>query len=105
MGEIYENTADLTFALLMAAARRIPEADRYVREGRYGRWEPAGLLGGDIYGKTLGMLMRYAPGFICKSSLRPIICSVSFDSLQCRQSAGFGRAAAGHPGPVQPVKK
>lgn len=56
MGEIYENTADLTFALLMAAARRIPEADRYVREGRYGRWEPAGLLGGDIYGKTLGIL-------------------------------------------------
>lgn len=56
MGEIYENTADLTFALLMAAARRIPEADRYVRAGRYGRWEPAGLLGGDIYGKTLGIL-------------------------------------------------
>lgn len=56
MGEIYENTADLTFGLLMAAARRIPEADRYVRAGRYGRWEPAGLLGGDIYGKTLGIL-------------------------------------------------
>lgn len=56
MGEIYENTADLTFALLMAAARRIPEADRYVRAGRYGRWEPAALLGGDIYGKTLGIL-------------------------------------------------
>lgn len=55
-GEIFENTADLTFALLMAVARRIPEADRYVREGNYHQWEPAGLLGGDIYGKTIGIL-------------------------------------------------
>jgi glyoxylate reductase len=55
-GEIFENTADLTFALLMAAARRIPEADAYIRAGNYHAWEPAGLLGGDIYGKTLGII-------------------------------------------------
>lgn len=55
-GEITENTADLTFALLLAAARRIPEADRYVRAGRYRQWEPAGLLGTDVYGKTLGIV-------------------------------------------------
>lgn len=55
-GEIFENTADLTFALLMAAARRIPEADAYIREGNYNNWCPATLLGSDIYGKTLGIL-------------------------------------------------
>ncbi len=55
-GEIFENTADLTFALLMAVARRIPEADAFVRRGEYTRWHADLLLGGDIYGKTLGIL-------------------------------------------------
>lgn len=55
-GEIFETTADLTFALLMSIARRIPEADQYVRQGNYHQWEPAGLLGSDIYGKTIGIL-------------------------------------------------
>ncbi len=55
-GEIFENTADLTFALLLSAARRIPEADRYIRAGKYNNWCPADLLGSDIYGKTLGIL-------------------------------------------------
>jgi len=55
-GEIYENTADLTFGLLLAVARRIPEADRYIRDGKYNSWCPATLLGTDVYGKTLGIL-------------------------------------------------
>ncbi len=55
-GEIFENTADLTFVLLMAVARRIPEADAYIRDGKYHSWGPAVLLGTDIYGKTLGLL-------------------------------------------------
>ncbi len=55
-GEIFETTADLTFALLMAVARRIPEADAYIRAGKYNNWSPATLLGSDIYGKTLGIL-------------------------------------------------
>ena len=55
-GEIFENTADLTFALLMATARRIPEADAYIRAGRYHAWGPDVLLGGDIYRKTIGLI-------------------------------------------------
>lgn len=55
-GEIFETTADLTFALMLAVARRIPEADTYVRGGKYNNWSPATLLGSDIYGKTLGIL-------------------------------------------------
>ena len=55
-GEIFENTADLTFALLMATARRIPEADAYIRAGRYHAWGPNVLLGGDTYRKTIGLI-------------------------------------------------
>jgi glyoxylate reductase len=51
-----ETTADLAFALMLAAARRIPEADGYVRAGRWGEWAPDILLGHDIHGATLGIV-------------------------------------------------
>lgn len=51
-----EATADLTFALLMAAARRIPEAAAFARSGRWRTWEPAGFLGADVHGATLGII-------------------------------------------------
>ena len=40
----------------MATARRLVEADRYAREGRFTQWEYMLLLGGDIHGKTLGVV-------------------------------------------------
>ena len=53
-----EATADLTFALLLAAARRIAEADRAVREGRFPAWSlDQPLLGLDVHGKTLGIVV------------------------------------------------
>ncbi|MBS4021557.1 MAG: D-glycerate dehydrogenase [Dethiobacter sp.] len=55
-GELSETTADLTWALLMAAARRIHEADAYVRAGKFQDWSPSVMLGGDVYGKTLGIV-------------------------------------------------
>jgi len=52
-----EATADMTFALLLAAARRIPEADASVRAGRFPTWRlDQPLLGLDVHGKTLGIL-------------------------------------------------
>ncbi|PIP12938.1 MAG: D-glycerate dehydrogenase [bacterium (Candidatus Stahlbacteria) CG23_combo_of_CG06-09_8_20_14_all_34_7] len=48
-------TADLTFSLLLSCARRISEADRYVREGNFHGWRPDEMLGMDIKGKTLGI--------------------------------------------------
>ncbi|MFQ5795200.1 MAG: 2-hydroxyacid dehydrogenase [Candidatus Bipolaricaulia bacterium] len=52
-----DTTADLAFALLMSAARRIPEADRFTRAGKYNGWELMHPhLGLDIYGKTLGII-------------------------------------------------
>ncbi|TXT55131.1 MAG: Glyoxylate reductase [Candidatus Thorarchaeota archaeon] len=56
-GVLTETTADLTWALIFASARRIPEADRYVREGEWKvAWGPEMLLGKDIYGATLGIV-------------------------------------------------
>ena len=49
-------TADFAFALLMAVARRIPEAGRYVQDGRWKTWGPMLLLGADIKGATLGLI-------------------------------------------------
>ncbi len=51
-----EATADLTFALLMAAARRITEAAAFARSGRWLTWEPAAFLGADVSGATLGII-------------------------------------------------
>lgn len=49
-------TADLTFTLLMAAARRIPEGIEKVRNGAWQTWEPMGLLGTQVWGATLGVI-------------------------------------------------
>ncbi|TDB27949.1 D-glycerate dehydrogenase [Stenotrophomonas sp. ATCM1_4] len=51
-----ETTADLGFSLLMAAARRIVESDRWLREGNWGQWSFTTMLGADLHGSTLGIL-------------------------------------------------
>ncbi|TMF33514.1 MAG: D-glycerate dehydrogenase [Chloroflexi bacterium] len=55
-GVLTETTADLAFALLMAAARRLPEGDRYVRAGNWKTWGPLLLLGPDVHGATIGIV-------------------------------------------------
>ena len=55
-GVLTETTADLAWALIMAAARRVPEGDRYVRAGRWKTWGPMLLLGPDVHGSTLGVV-------------------------------------------------
>jgi glyoxylate reductase len=49
-------TADLAFALLIAAARRIVESNRYVMDGRWKTWEPMGHIGVDLQGRTVGIV-------------------------------------------------
>lgn len=51
-----DTTADLTFALLMAAARRIVEADRFVKEDNWNSWSPLLLAGHDVHHKTIGIV-------------------------------------------------
>jgi lactate dehydrogenase-like 2-hydroxyacid dehydrogenase len=51
-----ETTADLAFALLLAAARMLPQAQRYVLDGKWTTWGPTLFLGQDVHHATLGVL-------------------------------------------------
>src|SRR5262245_44514514 len=55
-GVLTDATADMAFCLLIAAARRLPEAQQYARDGRWKTWEPLGHLGQDLVGRTLGVV-------------------------------------------------
>jgi glyoxylate reductase len=86
-----ESTADLTFALLLAAARRLGEAERYLRAGRWTSWSFDLLLGTDVHGKTLAVIgggrigravVRRAEGF----GMRTVVVG--------RDRAGLERALA-----------
>jgi glyoxylate reductase len=51
-----ETTADLAFALMLAGARRLVDAERSVRAGEWRTWEPQGFLGHDVHGRVLGIV-------------------------------------------------
>ena len=55
-GILSETTADLTFALMLSAARRIAEGDRFARGGSWKWFDPLYLLGADIHHATLGII-------------------------------------------------
>jgi len=55
-GVLTETVADLTWALMLAIARRIVEGDEFTRAGKFKGWAPLLMLGGDIHGKTLGII-------------------------------------------------
>jgi glyoxylate reductase len=51
-----DTTADLTWALMLATARRVPEGHHFVQQGAWRGWDPRQLLGTDIFGHTLGII-------------------------------------------------
>ena len=55
-GTLFETTADLTFGLIIAARRRMFEAERYLRSGSWVQDDLDLLLGGDVHGATLGLV-------------------------------------------------
>ncbi|RMD86158.1 MAG: D-glycerate dehydrogenase [Calditrichaeota bacterium] len=55
-GVLTHATADHAWALLFAVARRIPEAERFLRSGKFKAWGPLMFLGADIVGRTLGVV-------------------------------------------------
>ena len=55
-GVLSDTTADLAFALLMATARRISEAERFLRAGKYKGWGPLLFCGAEVHGSTLGLI-------------------------------------------------
>jgi glyoxylate reductase len=99
-----EATADLAFALLLAAARRLPEGQALARSGRWQGWEPTQLLGQDVHGRTLGIvgmgrigraLARRARGFEMRvlgvssreGALDRLLAEADFVSLHCPLTA------------------
>jgi glyoxylate reductase len=82
-GVLTEATADLTFALILAAGRRLTAGIDAVRAGEWRTWEPAGWLGAEVHGSTLGIV---GPGAI--------------GSAVARRAEGFGMRilASGRPG-------
>lgn len=55
-GVLTDATSDMTWALLFATARRVVEADTFTRAGKFKGWGPMMFLGGDITGRTLGIV-------------------------------------------------
>jgi glyoxylate reductase len=55
-GVLTDTTADFAWALLMSAARRVAEGDRFTREGSFHGWGPLMLVGQDVHSKTLGII-------------------------------------------------
>jgi glyoxylate reductase len=55
-GVLTDATAEMAWTLLFAAARRVIEADAHMRSGKWGGWGPMQFLGGDVTGKTLGIV-------------------------------------------------
>ncbi|MFA7296200.1 MAG: D-glycerate dehydrogenase [Dehalococcoidia bacterium] len=51
-----ETTADMAWALLLAAARRVVEGERMIRQGAWGPWQPSWMLGHEVHGATLGIV-------------------------------------------------
>lgn len=66
-GVVDEATADMAFALLLSAARRLPEGQRAIREGAWGQWHPTWLLGHMVSGATLGIV---GPGRVARAVAR-----------------------------------
>ncbi len=80
-GVLVDTTADTAFALLLAAARRVPEADQFVRQGNWrqdNRWSPEFFTGKDVSGATLGIIGLGAIG-----------------QAVARRAAGFGMQVLG----------
>src|SRR5262249_37171274 len=55
-GVLTETTADMTFALLLAVARRLGEGERILRANKWSGWQPLQFLGSDVTGATLGII-------------------------------------------------
>jgi glyoxylate reductase len=95
-GALTETTADLAWALLMAAARRVVEGDLSVRKGLWKTWGPTAFLGYDIHGATLGIVglgrigtavARRAKGFGMR-----ILYSDPTQQLEVEKELGIGYA-------------
>lgn len=91
-GVLTETVADLTVGLMLAIARRLPEADRYVREGKWKvRWSPMMMVGSDIHSKTLGIYGLGRIGMAVAKRVRGFDMKIIyFDSVRNKQAETEG---------------
>ena len=82
-GVVTEATADLSFALLIAVARRLIEADRYVRDGQWHAWQWGNMWGTDLAGKTLGIYGFGRIGQAVARRARGFSMRILYYSLDC----------------------
>src|SRR5437763_10352404 len=87
-GVLTDSTADLTWALLLAVARRIVEADRFMRAGRYTGWAPLLLLGTDVHHKTLGVVGLGRIGFAVGKRARGFDMRLLYTDVEPKPYAG-----------------
>ncbi|MEK7327483.1 MAG: D-glycerate dehydrogenase, partial [Chloroflexota bacterium] len=86
-GVLTEATADLTMALLLAAARRLPEASTDAREGRWTTWTPTAWLGADLNGATLGIVGMGRIGFAVATRAKAFGMQIVYANRNANQEA------------------
>ena len=87
-GVLTETTADFTWALLMAAARRVVEGDKEVRDGIWRAWGPDVLTGYDVYGATLGIIGFGRIGQAVARRARGFGMQILYNDPDCGEDAG-----------------
>jgi glyoxylate reductase len=87
-GVLTETTADFTWALLMAAARRVVEADKEVRDGIWRAWGPDVLTGYDVYGATLGIVGFGRIGQAVARRAKGFGMTILYHDPNCGEAAG-----------------
>ena len=102
-GVLTDTVAEYTASLIMAVAKRIPEADRFARAGKYEGWAPELLLGSDLMGKTLGIIgagrigsgvaKRMRDGFVTISQLVPTGCRAALITTMEAEGSGSNGSA------------
>ena len=84
-GVLTEATADLTFALLMAVARRVVDGAQAVRDGNWKTWHPLHFLGPDVHGSTLGVIGLGRIGFEVAKRARGFNMKVLYSDVARRE--------------------
>jgi lactate dehydrogenase-like 2-hydroxyacid dehydrogenase len=83
-GVLTETAADLTLALMLATARRIPESIAAVRNGEWTTWKPQWLAGYDLYGSTVGIIGLGRIGAAVAKRLRGFDCRILYTGSQSK---------------------
>lgn len=87
--EVTYSTAELTMALMLACSRRIPEADRWLRNHVPFVWTPENLLGNSLCGKTLGIVGLGRIG----RTVADMACAFGMSIVYCNRSSRKGNAS------------